>query len=200
VTGVDLQREDLLAARERLVLHDRLGEHGGGSWHLAAADIRRLPFPDAVFDGVVCSEVLEHVADHRSAAVELLRVLKPGRRLAASVPRYVPERVCWALSRAYRTAEGGHLRIYRAGDLVGLFTGLGARLDRRHHAHGLHTPYWWLKCLVGPDRTDQKLVNAYHRFLTWDIMAKPRLTRRLEAFLDPFLGKSAVFYFTKTPP
>ena len=38
-----------------------------------------------------------------------------------------------------------------------------------HHAHALHSPYWWLKCAVGPTNDDHPLVQAYHAVLLWDI-------------------------------
>ena len=40
-------------------------------------DITQLPFPDASFDVVLCSHVLEHVLDDRLAIAELFRVLRP---------------------------------------------------------------------------------------------------------------------------
>jgi hypothetical protein len=66
-----------------------------------------------------------------------------------------------------------------------------------HFAHSLHTPFWWLKCLLGPKRSDSAPVNLYHRFLTWDIMKRPRGTRFLENLLNPILGKSVVVYLKK---
>jgi SAM-dependent methyltransferase len=195
--GADLDLDDLKAARERLEFHDRLGEHGGGLWCLAAADVRHLPFPDGHFHAVICSEVMEHIPEHHRAADELVRVLNPGGHLVISVPRYFPERICWALSREYHQANQGHVRIYRKNDLIRMFTTIGLTLCRRHYAHSLHSPYWWLKCLVGPTRNDSAAVNLYHRFLTWDIMQRPRLTRQLDHFLNPVLGKSLVLYFRK---
>jgi hypothetical protein len=70
-------------------------------------------------------------------------------------------------------------------------------LWRTHYAHSLHTPYWWLKCLLGIERNDLFPVAAYQRFLTWDMMQKPRLTRRVEHWLNPVMGKSVVLYFRK---
>lgn len=195
--GADLNIEDLKQARERLRFHDRLGEHGGGSWCLSTADVRRLPFPDRHFHAVICSEVLEHIPEHHHAIDELVRILKPGGHLVVSVPRYFPERICWALSREYHQANQGHVRIYRKKDLIRMIASTGIVLYRVHYAHSLHSPYWWLKCLVGPTRDDSTAVNLYHRFLTWDILHHPRLTRQLDRFLNPILGKSLVLYFRK---
>ena len=197
VIGTDLCFQDLGKARERLLFHDRLGAHGSGTWALNAADITALPFARHAFDLVICSEVMEHIHDEKAGAAELFRVLKPGRPMVISVPRYVPEWVCWQLSDEYHMANQGHIRIYRRKQLVSLFEGLGMRLTGFHYAHSLHAPYWWLKCLVGPTRKDSLPVNLYHRFLTWDIMHKPRLTGLLDRLFNPLFGKSLVLYFTK---
>ena len=84
-----------------------------------------LPVPDASVDRVMASEVLEHIPDDVTAMAEIARVLKPGGRVAVTVPRYGPERICWALSDEYHANEGGHVRIYRR-DVVRT-----QRIDRR---------------------------------------------------------------------
>jgi len=198
--GADLDFNDVSEAKIRLKLHDKLGEHGGGVWCLSVADVRCLPFKDNYFDLVICSEVMEHIPDHESAACEVIRVLKPGCDLVVTVPRYWPERFCWALSFEYYNANQGHVRIYKKKDLINLFESSGVKKWASHFAHSLHTPYWWLKCLVGPTRVDSLPVNLYNRFLTWDIMKKPRITRLIDYLLNPILGKSIVLYFKKTKP
>ena len=50
------------------------------------ADITALPFPDARFDALLCSHVLEHVPDDRRAMRELARVLAPGGWAIVLVP------------------------------------------------------------------------------------------------------------------
>lgn len=197
VIGADLLMEDLYAAEERLKWHEGLMDHGDGGWCFMAADILALPFCDHSFDLVILSEVLEHVPFHNLAIREILRVLKPGADLVVSVPRFWPERICWALSAQYHQVQGGHIRIYTRNQLERLIQQNGAGKWAGHFAHALHTPFWWLKCLVGPDRKDACLVNLYHRFLTWDLMQKPALTRLLEKLLNPILGKSIVVYFKK---
>jgi SAM-dependent methyltransferase len=195
--GADLKYDDLTQAAERLELHDRLGEHGGGAWSLAAADVTGLPFEDECFDLVICSEVLEHIDNYLQAIDEIIRVLKPGCNLVVSVPRYWPESICWLLSTDYHTADGGHVRIFKPAQLATELQNAGVQPWARHYAHSLHTPFWWLKCLVGPNREDSLPVNLYHRFLTWDIMNQPRTTRILENLLNPILGKSVVVYLRK---
>lgn len=197
VIGADMNLKDLQSAADRLTLHDQLAEHGGGTWALSAADATRLPFEKNSFDLVICSEVLEHIPDHETAAREVLRVLKPGKNLVVSVPRFYPEKICWRLSDDYYNANQGHVRIYRKKQLVSMLEHLGASHFSSHFAHSIHTPFWWLKCLTGPNRTDVSMVNLYHRLLTWDIMAKPVATRLVDWILNPVLGKSLVLYFQK---
>lgn len=197
VVGADLNLDDLREARNRLKYHDDLNIHGGGTWHVSSADILKLPFRNNSFDLVICSEVLEHIPDDRAAMAEIIRVLKPGKPLVVSVPRYYPERICWALSDTYFNANQGHVRIYRKRHLIDALETFGVRHKAAHFAHSLHSPYWWLKCWVGPTREDSAPVNLYHRFLTWDIMEKPWLTRFLDRLLNPLLGKSLVLYFMK---
>ena len=197
VIGADPNFRDLTAARERLGQHMAWTPRKIGAWALAAADMTQLPFRDGGFDIVICSEVLEHIGPWHRAVRESIRVLKPGGHLVISVPRRWPETICWALSPAYRNTAGGHIRIFKAGDLTRRIRSEGLLHWRTHYAHGLHTPYWWLKCLLGIERPHLLPVAAYQRFLTWDIMERPHLTRRLEQWINPVMGKSVVLYFRK---
>lgn len=49
-------------------------------------DITAIAFPDASFDLLICSHVLEHVPDDARALAEIHRVLKPGGHAALLVP------------------------------------------------------------------------------------------------------------------
>jgi SAM-dependent methyltransferase len=160
-------------------------------------DALDLPFADGAFDCVIASEILEHVPEDGRAIAELVRVLKPGGTLAITVPRWLPERVCWALSDEYHANEGGHIRIYRADELRGKVLARGLRLTHIHHAHALHSPFWWLKCLVGTSNSDHPAVKAYHKLLVWDMVSQPWLTRTAESLLNPLIGKSVALYFQK---
>ncbi|WP_280418096.1 class I SAM-dependent methyltransferase [Nocardia carnea] len=156
-----------------------------------------LPYGAGEFDVVIASEILEHVPADDAAIAELVRVLRPGGQLVVTVPRWLPERVCWALSDEYHANEGGHIRIYKADELRDKITARGLRHTHRTHVHALHSPYWWIKCAVGVDKPDHPLVRGYHRMLVWDMMKQPLLTRAAEKALDPLIGKSVALYFSK---
>ncbi|MGC8626020.1 MAG: class I SAM-dependent methyltransferase [Acidimicrobiales bacterium] len=200
VTAVDRDAKELKAAAAwmaALLKEDKATSEAGGQGHALLGDALALPFPDGCFDRVIAAEVLEHLADDQSALAELARVTRPGGTIAASVPRYWPEAVNWTLSRDYHNVPGGHVRIYRRSQLRQRLVNAGFVPYAQHHAHALHSPYWWLRCAVGLDRAAHPLVKAYHRLLVWDMTAKSRLTRWPEALLNPVLGKSLVVYARK---
>jgi SAM-dependent methyltransferase len=198
VVAFDQDADELAAVSEMFAAMRHEGQvPAGAEADAKQGDALQLPFADGEFDRVVAAEVLEHIPEDEQAIAELVRVLRPGGTMAVTVPRWFPERVCWALSDAYHEVEGGHVRIYTGRELVGKLRRAGLRYDGRDHAHALHAPYWWLKCAVGVDRSDHLLPRTYHRLLVWDIMKRPRLTRTAERLLNPLIGKSLVLYLTK---
>jgi ubiquinone/menaquinone biosynthesis C-methylase UbiE len=79
VEGIDIDKSALETAKHRL---DRLGlktklHHYSG---------KRLPFQNNVFDGIVATEVFEHVDDRKLFISELHRVLKRGGKLLITAP------------------------------------------------------------------------------------------------------------------
>jgi 2-polyprenyl-3-methyl-5-hydroxy-6-metoxy-1,4-benzoquinol methylase len=75
-TGIDLSPGMLARTRRRL----------GAGVTLSRASADRLPFPDAAFDVVVCTEVLEHTPDPAAVVAELMRVAGPHGRVVVSIP------------------------------------------------------------------------------------------------------------------
>jgi SAM-dependent methyltransferase len=163
-------------------------------------DALALPYPDGTFDCVIASEILEHVPADTTVIDELIRVLKVGGSLAVTVPRWLPERLCWLLSDDYHSNEGGHIRIYRADRLRAKIADRGMTFTHGHHSHALHAPFWWLKCIVGVNNSEHPAVVAYHKILVWDMMQRPLLTRLAESTLNPLIGKSVALYFEKPVP
>lgn len=161
-------------------------------------DARSIPLRDESIDRVICSEVLEHIPDDVAVMKELWRVLRPGGTIAVTVPRRGPELINWSLSDAYHQVAGGHIRIYSRRQLESRLMAAGFSIRGHHYAHGLHAPYWWLKCFVGTQNDRHWMVRLFHRLLVWDIMRAPRVTRQLDAMLNPLMGKSLVVYAVKS--
>jgi SAM-dependent methyltransferase len=107
VTGTDLSpRAAARAAREAAQRKVTL--------HTAAADMRRLPFPDARFDTVVCADnSLPHLLteqDVHAALAEMRRVLRPAGLLLVSTRPYddlLRNRPASAPAQVHRPADGG---------------------------------------------------------------------------------------------
>jgi SAM-dependent methyltransferase len=135
VFGIEIEYRRALEARERAA-------------GVVQSPGERLPFADATFDVVFSHEVLEHVADDRACAAEVVRVARPGGRIVVFVPNrlYVFEThgmfwrgryrfgnvplINW-LPTPLRDRLAPHVRAYTTSDLRGLFDGLPVRVV--HH-------------------------------------------------------------------
>jgi len=199
VVALDAGRDEVEGVAATFAAMVEAGELSSENLHVAAVqgDALAIPFPDGTFDRVICSEVLEHIPDDIGAMRELARVLRPGGTMAITVPRFGPELINWALSDAYHNVPGGHIRIFRKSQIKKRLTSVGMNVTSHHYAHGLHSPYWWLKCLVGTKNDQNWFVRQYHKLLVWDIVKGPRTTRILEKVLAPIMGKSIIIYLVK---
>lgn len=194
IIGLDLNFRDLQQAQTR---HREWNPDFSRQCFYLQSDAEKLPFADASFDHIICSEVLEHLPDYQKVLQEIYRVLKPGGSLSLSVPRYWPEKICWLLSRAYHSVEGGHIRIFTSKQLKQAIHTQPYIFKGRHWAHALHVPYWWLRCAFWSRGEDFFPLRCYHKMLVWDLLKRPRITQISERLLNPIMGKSVVLYFEK---
>lgn len=200
VIALDYSFDELTSVASTVAAMAEAGELKPESGAMATrGDALKLPYADNAFDRIIASEVMEHLDDDRTALGELVRVLKPGGTIAITVPAWLPERVCWALSDDYHApaAVGGHVRIYSKAELRMKMQLAGLDVTGSTKAHSLHAPYWWLRCAVGPNNDDNKMVNRYKKFLEWNIMSGSKASHLAERVLNPALGKSIVLYGTK---
>jgi len=127
---------------------ERAAEARQNSLHILNAAGEALPLPSGTFDLVLSHEVLEHVQDDRTAAREMIRVLKPGGRALIFCPNrgypFETHGVYWKgkyhfgnklfvnyLPRVLRDKLAPHVRVYAKRDLQKLFDGLSVTFIER---------------------------------------------------------------------
>ncbi|MGC6512536.1 MAG: class I SAM-dependent methyltransferase [Parvibaculales bacterium] len=197
VIGLDLGFADVRKTRDGFAAAPVLAPAETQRFHVLVGNALSLPFPDHSMDRVICSEVLEHIPDYLRVIEEIDRVVKPDGVIGISVPRRWPEKICWWLSADYHNEPGGHIRIFNQKELTEDFRSRGFRLIRKDYAHGLHTPYWWLRCAFGVKKPLNPLTRAWHSLLVLEMMKNPLWLRGLSRLLDICIGKSVVLYFEK---
>lgn len=135
ITGIEVEAERVRETREALGDDPRV--------ELMHGDVTRLPFAEATFDTVVCSEVLEHLPDDAAAARELYRVLKPGGSAIVTVPHadypFNWDPINWTLQRLTGRHIGGrtpvsgiwydHQRLYSRQNLIALMESAGFEVE-----------------------------------------------------------------------
>jgi SAM-dependent methyltransferase len=99
VTGLDRSEDAIRWCAEK------------GLPEVTSGDLCDLPFPDAHFDLVLATDVLEHIDDEAAALSELRRVLRPGGTLMVTVPAFPS---LWGL----QDDRSHHFRRYHKHELV----------------------------------------------------------------------------------
>ena len=193
VVGLDLDFESMRQPSKNL---RQRGREQGRLGEMAQGDAFHLPFADATFDRIICSEVMEHVHDYRGALAELFRVAKPGAKVAITIPTTTSELIYLRLGDEYFESPGGHIRIFRPQELAQGLAAAGFDTVGCGFAHGFHTPYWMLRSVMHlPNADESRLVRAYREFLI-RATASP-LMDRLEGVLNYVCPKSIILYGEK---
>jgi SAM-dependent methyltransferase len=197
IAAADLSLLDLLRTRYLLGIMRRRGEAQAGV-DFMVADGFHLPFADACFERVMCTETLEHVRDDLALMREMARVLRPDGTLAVSVPDYHSESMLWKISSRYRNIPGGHLRIYSRRGILGLLREGGLRPYAVRFRHSLESVYWLLAALSGDDLAQPgPLLGRLRRFLDSLRSRRSSFVNWLDEVGNHILPKSIVVYGRK---
>ncbi len=133
----------------------RLQEAKARNRNLINGSGEALPLPSGTFDLVLSHEVLEHIQDDRAAIEEIVRVIKPGGRLALFCPNrgypFETHGFFWRgryhfgnipminyLPRPWRDRFAHHVNVYTRRDLTKLFTGLPVKFIERRTIFGAY--------------------------------------------------------------
>jgi SAM-dependent methyltransferase len=195
ICGMDYARPEVEKVMYSFVAASEEDQRQGGQWAVLRGDVLSLPFADNLFDRIICAEVLEHLHEDLRAIAELKRVLKPGGRLAVTVPTFFTEAAYGFLSPLYFTNPGGHVRKFMPDELAARLRHLGLKLYAVGHAHAFHSPYWLLRCAFGLANENHPAPATYRKFLVKTILS-PTLSR-VEKFLDGVFPKSLIIYAQK---
>jgi SAM-dependent methyltransferase len=156
--------------------------------HALVAAAEALPYHSNMFDAILSNEVIEHVADDRAAAAEMVRVLKPGGRIVLFCPNrwypveqhghywkgqyhfgntplinYLPDR--------WRNRLAPHVRTYTAHGVRRLFDGLPVRIVYQSRIFGGYDNIiyrfprlgrWLRNLLYGFERTPLRVLGLSH--------------------------------------
>jgi len=192
--GVDMDIPSLEKSNEGL---DFFREMDFNLVKFLQGSIYNLPFQDNELDVVICSEVLEHLEDYNKAIQEIHRVLKPGGYFLASVPSFLPEKICWMLSKEYQNMPGGHVRIFKKSRILKVMQDHNFSFIQSEKYHAFHSAYWWLRCIFWKTQENNFLVKVYKKILERHILKNTPIMDVIEKLLNPILGKSISFYFKK---
>lgn len=99
VTGVEFSKEGIQRC-EALINEKGLED----SVHVLRGDALSLPFQDCSFDFILCTEVLEHLANPLKGAQEIRRVLKIGGKALISMPNLIS--AFWMFNRIIAEFRG----------------------------------------------------------------------------------------------
>jgi dolichol-phosphate mannosyltransferase len=103
---------------------------------LVRASAFALPFPDASFSCVLCSQVIEHVPKDSPVLDELCRVLRPGGRLVLGTPDYANWQWVY-IEKLYGLVPGGyadeHISHYTNAELVRIMRDRGLSFEQERY-------------------------------------------------------------------
>lgn len=135
--------------------------------------------PSEKFDLIICSEVLEHLEDDRSAASSMYNLLKKGGVAVISVPSQNAPLYKLGLLKDF-DKEVGHLRRYTEQEISTVFRKAGFRIDSIEKTEGI------LRNFLFTNKTAGKLI----KFIRWRISD---LVTALDNLTIPIFGESQIF-------
>ncbi|HTB62367.1 MAG TPA: class I SAM-dependent methyltransferase [Opitutales bacterium] len=137
-----------------------------------------LPYPDATFDLVTCTEVIEHLEHYRFTLREIYRVLKPGGRLVVTTPNILNMKsraryFCYGFFNLFGPlhfresalhSTGGHINpvsyFYLAHSLTDAgFTNILTAVDRHQRTSWFLTVPLWIPMQIGAYFAHRREVN-----------------------------------------
>jgi ubiquinone/menaquinone biosynthesis C-methylase UbiE len=160
VVGADLTPELLGVARRRL------GERSVERVVLARADAVRLPFPDGAFDLAFCRFAVHHFAEPSEQLDEMVRVCRPGGRVAVVDLISADPEMADAYNHVERRRDPSHTRALTADELERVLAGAGTTLEHTTRVDVQAPVERWLAQASTPSDVADSIRAALHAELT----------------------------------
>lgn len=113
-----------------------------GLGEVIKGDIKELPFPDATFDLVLATDIIEHIDDDEKAMSEISRVLRTDGHVLVTVPAFMS---LWGL----QDDVSHHQRRYRLRQLSDLISSSGLKVEKTHYFNFLlFIPIWAARRII----------------------------------------------------
>ena len=165
------------------------------AWHL---DIQRGLPEYGAFDGVVCTEVLEHVPDYRRGMSEIARALRPGGRACIAVPTPETELVFRRLHPRY-AEYSTHVNVFRRRRLIAELQRVGLVVEHTESRNFEWSLFWLLHSAArsrfdytGRPLEHERLTELYMRMRRG--LQKAHVDRQLMALGNRIFPKSLYVY------
>jgi SAM-dependent methyltransferase len=164
------------------------------SWRGILSNCDPIPLPDGVASVVVCTEVLEHVADPVRLAAELARIGRPGARYLISVPDPASESLMRIVAPGWYWEPPYHRRVFEHDELDRLLSAAGLEVMRRESSGAYWSLWWAFRMALGakPYEPTPAAPLLEHWDATWaELRRTPRGGQLIEE-LDRLVPRSQV--------
>ena len=191
VIATDIDPDRVAAIRRRL------GHGRARSFTAFVSDSTPLPVADETATRIMCTEVLEHVADPRAVLAELVRAGKPGAVYLLTVPDETAERLQLGLAPPAYWERPNHVRIFSRQAFGDLVTDAGLVIDQRLTG-GFFWALWWVLFWAADQEfgaPEAPVLASWSQ--TWQALIQTRKGDEIRRTLDEFMPKSQVIVARK---
>lgn len=178
-------------------IREKLGHGRARSFKAFVSDSTPLPVADETATRIICTEVLEHVADPQAVLAELVRAGKPGALYLLTVPDEAAERIQLGIAPPTYWKRPNHLRIFSRAAFGELVADAGLVVEKRLSV-GFFWSLWWVLFWAADQEfgaAEAPLLASWSR--TWQALVQTPKGDDIRRALDAFMPKSQVIIARK---